>query len=94
MYSQDVKDREGQDAVVIGRFERVEDGVVVLNCMGTEVQVRHCNVESYKPGLVRVCGLVENGVLVESSVHPIEGDFDLATYKRFVAAASRYPGLF
>ncbi|KMV65819.1 replication protein A subunit RPA3-like protein [Encephalitozoon cuniculi EcunIII-L] len=94
MYSVDVENCEGQDVVVIGRLERVEDGVVVLKCMGREVQVRHQGVELYRPGLVRVCGTVENGVLVESSVRPVGGEFDMEVYGRFVAIAAKYPDLF
>lgn len=94
MYPVDVENCEGQDVVVIGRLGSVEDGMVILKYMDREVQVRHRNIESYKAGMVRVSGIVENGVVVENNVYPIGNEFDMETYGRFVAVAAKYQDLF
>ncbi|AFN83341.1 hypothetical protein EROM_070900 [Encephalitozoon romaleae SJ-2008] len=94
MHPLDVENYEGQDVTIIGRFESVEDGVVILKCMDKEIQVRHRSIESYKTGIVRVNGIVENGVVVENSVFPIGNEFDMETYGRFVAVAAKYQDLF
>ncbi|ADM11853.1 uncharacterized protein Eint_070900 [Encephalitozoon intestinalis ATCC 50506] len=94
MHSLDPRNCEGQTVVVIGRLERVEDGIVVLKCMEREIQVKHQDVGLYKSGLVRVSGVVEDGVLVENSVHPVGNGFDMETYCRFVDVAAKYPDLF
>ncbi|KAH9411126.1 hypothetical protein HK407_08g12700 [Ordospora pajunii] len=94
MYLEDVTGHEGESVSVVGKFERLEDGAVVLRCINREVYVRHSNIDSYRSGFVLVCGTVENGMLNESSVHPIGGEFDIDMYHRFINVASKYPGMF
>ncbi|AFM98619.1 replication protein A subunit RPA3-like protein [Encephalitozoon hellem ATCC 50504] len=94
MHSVDIESREGQDVAIIGRLERVEDGAVVLKCAGREVRVKHQDIGSYKAGIVRVCGIVEDGVVVEKSVCSIGSEFDIETYGRLVNAAAKYQDIF
>lgn len=94
MYSLGIGGRDGEEVSVIGQFHRLEDSTLVLRCMDREIPVRHKGLEQYKTGVVRVRGVVEDGVLVEDSVHPIGTEFDFGTYTRFVDVASRYPNLF
>ncbi|KAM0672179.1 putative subunit RPA3 of replication protein A [Ordospora colligata] len=94
MYFEDVAGHEGEAASVIGKFERLEDGAIVLKFKDKEVYVKHSNVDSYRSGFVLVCGTIENGMLKESSVHPIGSEFDADMYHRFINVASKYPGMF
>lgn len=94
MYLKDVGDCDGKEVTVIGKFDRVEDETLVLKCMNEEIRVRHAGLDSYKKGPVRVSGVVENGVLVEDSVHHVGDDFDFDMYSRFVDVAAKFPNLF
>lgn len=90
----DISNHEGGEVSVIGRFDRLEGDVLVLRCMDKEIQIKHTGLDPYKAGVVRVVGVVENGVLAEGSVNPIGDEFDFGVYSRFVNVASKYANLF
>jgi len=94
MYLTDINNHEGEEVIVIGKFDRLEDNVLILKCMNNEIQIKHAGLDSYKTGLVRVSGIVENGILIENSIYPIGDEFDFNIYSRFVNVASKYPNLF
>lgn len=85
MYVDNLRDFEGKEVCVIGKIEKIENDIVFLRVKEKEVLVKHNGLDSYKTKMVRVRGVVENGILQESSVNKIPDGFNLEYFNRFVA---------
>lgn len=94
MYSNNILEQEGQEVCVIGKFDRLEDDLLILICAGREVPVAYNSLESYKTPSVCVKGKVENGVLREEYVDKIGDEFDYEMYNRFSKINGKFKELF
>ncbi|KAK6089160.1 hypothetical protein P3W45_001859 [Vairimorpha bombi] len=85
---------ENKDVSVIGKVEKIDNDIVFLRSGNSEIMVKHNGLDSYKTNLVRVRGVVENGILVEHVVHRIPEDFDMNLYTRFVGINTKFSSIF
>lgn len=94
MYVDNLLNFEGKEVCVIGKIEKIENDIVFLRVKDKEVLVKHNGLDSYKTNIVRVKGVVENGILQESSVYKIPDDFNLEYFNRFVAVNMKLDTIF
>jgi hypothetical protein len=94
MYVDSLLDQEGKEVCVVGKLEKVEQDIVFLRVGKKEVLVKHNGLDSYKTNIVRVKGVVENGILQESTVYKLSDDFDLEYFNRFVAVNKNFSEIF
>lgn len=94
MYVDNLLEFENKEVCVIGKIEKIENDLVFLKVNKREVLVRHNGLDSYKTAMVRVKGVVENGILQETSVSKIPDNFNLEYFNRFVAVNLKLENIF
>ncbi|WUR04811.1 replication protein A 14 kDa subunit [Vairimorpha necatrix] len=94
MFVNSLTNFENKNVSIIGEIEKIDNDIIFIRSGNKEIMVKHNGLDSYKTKIVRIKGIVENGILNEQVVNKISEGFDLKLYERFVEINSKFPSIF
>lgn len=82
---------DSEKVCIIGEFVKIEGSNVIIKSNGNYFKVLPKGLDSFKTKNTLVVGSVQNGVINEEYVQPVEDDFDFGAFQRLSKISSKFP---
>lgn len=82
---------DSEKVCIIGEFVKIEGSNVIVKSNGNHFKVLPKGLDSFKSKNTLVVGSVQNGIIHEEYIQPVEDQFDFSIFQRLSKISSKFP---
>lgn len=76
---------------IVGEFVKIEGPNVIVKSNGNHFKVLPKGLDSFKSKNTLIVGNVQNGIINEEYIQPVEDEFDFSIFQRLSKISSSFP---